>query len=74
MTQSLNNPMTQSFEFATAARIVFGAGAVKQAGAIAAAMGKRALIANGCTPEQAAPLLQSLSASGVSFDLFPVAG
>lgn len=66
--------MTQSFEFATASRIVFGAGAVRQAGAIAAAMGRRALIATGCASERAAPLLESLSDNGVSFDLFPVAG
>ncbi len=63
-----------NFEFATAARIVFGAGAVKQAGAIAATMGRRALVASSHNPERAAPLLESLSANGVSFDLFPVAG
>ncbi len=63
-----------NFEFATAGHIVFGAGVVKQAGAIAAVMGKRALIATGRSPEQVAPLLQSLSANGISFDLFPIAG
>lgn len=60
------------FEFATAARIVFGAGALKQAGTIAAAMGKRALVANGCTPSQAQPLLAVLAAGGVSAEVFPV--
>ena len=72
---AINRQFTMvSFEFSTAARIVFGAGALKQAGAIAASMGRRALVALGSTRERAEPLLQSLSESGVSFDLFPVAG
>ena len=63
-----------NFEFATATRIVFGPGSIKQAGSIASSMGRRALVANGCTPEQAEPLLNSLAAAGVSYDMVQVLG
>ncbi len=35
------------FEFATAGRIIFGPGSIKQIGALAAGMGRRALVAVG---------------------------
>jgi alcohol dehydrogenase class IV len=44
------------FEFATATRIVFGAGALREAAPAAKALGRRALLALGCPPELAAPL------------------
>lgn len=71
-----------NFEFATAARIVFGPGALAQAGGLAAALGQRALLAVG-TPagagdpaalaaERAAGLVERLAAAGVHATLFPV--
>jgi alcohol dehydrogenase class IV len=62
------------FEFATAARIVFGAGAVNQVGATAKNCGRRALVVTGRRPRRAEKLLANLSASGVGAAIFPVAG
>eukprot|EP00727_Mastigamoeba_balamuthi_P010717 m51a1_g6268 hypothetical protein (385) ;mRNA; r:141153-142630 len=64
--------MAEAFEFATAARVVFGRGAVKQAGAIARSFGSRALVVLGARPESAAPLLSSLAAAGVASAQFAV--
>ncbi|MCS7059964.1 MAG: iron-containing alcohol dehydrogenase [Anaerolineae bacterium] len=61
-----------NFEFATAARIVFGVGAVRQVGEMAAALGRCALVVNGCTSERATPLLQSLAEAGLSYEIFTV--
>lgn len=62
------------FEFATAGRIVFGPGTLREAGALAAAFGRRALVVGGRTPERLAPLLESLRAAGVAPVTFAVAG
>jgi alcohol dehydrogenase class IV len=51
-----------NFEFATAARIVFGAGRIVEAGAIAAGFGSRALVVTGGNPDRAGALLESLRA------------
>lgn len=48
------------FEFATARRIVFGAGILRQAGEIAAGMGRHALVVTGGTAGRAKPLLTFL--------------
>src|SRR5262245_727345 len=61
------------FEFATATRIIFGAGVVKEAGTLAKEMGNRALVVTGRTPERAAPLLASLAAQKIAPVTFPVA-
>jgi len=61
-----------NFEFATATRIIFGAGALRQVGAIAARMGRRALIVTGRTPQRAAPLLAGLTEQGIETTLFAV--
>jgi alcohol dehydrogenase class IV len=53
------------FEFATAGRIVFGAGSVFEAGPAANAMGKRALAVTGSSGERAGKLFESLAAAGV---------
>ncbi len=50
------------FEFATATRIIFGAGTLGQVGPIAAGMGKRALLVLGTTPDLARPLADALAA------------
>jgi len=62
------------FEFATASRIVFGVGALKEAGALAAGLGRRALVVVGRSGERAAPLLDGLKAAGVEAVTFAVAG
>ena len=66
--------MAIGFEFATAARILFGEGKVREAPAAAAAMGRRALMVTGVPPECAAPLVAGLEAAGVACLPFAVAG
>ena len=61
------------FEFATATRIIFGPGTLREVGPIAAEMGSRALVVMGRTalrqaqdkPARAAPLLDGLAAQGI---------
>lgn len=60
------------FEFATATQIIFGAGRLKEAGALAAKMGKRALVVTTDMPERAAPLFEVLTAHLVDYKTFPV--
>jgi alcohol dehydrogenase class IV len=62
------------FEFATANRIIFGAGALRQVGALVAEMGKRALVVTGWTTERTAVLLDVLGAHGVEAILLNVTG
>ncbi|GAK51321.1 alcohol dehydrogenase [Candidatus Moduliflexus flocculans] len=56
-----------AFEFATATQIIFGAGALKQVGTLAASFGNRALIMTGHTPGRAAVLLKMLDAAHVAY-------
>ena len=63
-----------NFEFATAARIVFGPGKVSEAASEAAAIGGRALVVAGSRPDRLEPLLQPLRAARVGYTLFSVAG
>jgi alcohol dehydrogenase class IV len=53
------------FEFATAGRIVFGAGTLREAGDIAAGLGRRPLVATGSTGQRAEPLLALLRERGL---------
>jgi alcohol dehydrogenase class IV len=62
------------FEFATAHRVVFGEGAVRDVPAAAAAFGKRALLVTGATGERAEPLRRSLENTGVACVTLRVAG
>jgi alcohol dehydrogenase class IV len=62
------------FEFATAGRIVFGAGAARRLGSEAAALGRRALVLTGARPERSAELLGQLDQHHVMRTLFQVAG
>jgi alcohol dehydrogenase class IV len=62
-----------TFEFATAQRIVFGPGVVRQTGALALALGQRPLVVTGRRVERAEALLESLRASGLSPEVFVVA-
>ena len=63
-----------NFEFATAARIVFGAGALRGIGEIAAGLGRRALIVTGSHPARASRLVGLLSAAGIESEHFAVSG
>ena len=60
------------FEFATATRIVFGPGAVREIAPAAQALGRRALIVTGRSTERAAGLVANLAAAGVSCAPFSV--
>ena len=63
-----------NFEFATAMRIVFGAGAVNQVAANARPFGSRALVVTGRNPQRTEPLLAGLRANGQGAVTFAVAG
>ena len=60
------------FEFATAARIVFGPGAATGIGQEAAALGRRAFVLTGAHPERALPLLRQLENHHVMHTEFQV--
>jgi alcohol dehydrogenase class IV len=62
------------FEFATAARILFGEGVVREVAPAAAAMGRRALLVTGASRERAAPLAALLEAAGAACVPFTVPG
>ena len=62
------------FEFATAARLLFGPGTLSQAGPAAREMGRRAIVTLGLDPVQAAPLFAALVAAGVSYVTLSVSG
>src|SRR5438445_1147539 len=62
------------FEFATATRIVFGAGTLREAGAVASALGRRALVVTGRRVDRASSLLSLMNASRVAATTFPVSG
>ena len=62
------------FEFATATRIIFGAGTLSEAGPLARELGRRALVVTGRTTNRVQPLLAALSAAGVNPMTFAVAG
>jgi alcohol dehydrogenase class IV len=63
-----------NFEFATATRIIFGAGAVKQVGTNVKNFGRRALVVTGRNPQRAEKLLAGLSTSGIGMATFTVSG
>ena len=60
------------FEFATAARIVFGPGTLREIGPLAAEMGRRALVVTGGSAGRATPLLDQLDRHGVAAVTFSV--
>jgi alcohol dehydrogenase class IV len=62
------------WEFATAARIVFGEGSLREVPAAAAAMGRRAMLVTGASPGRAAPLAAQLASAGVACIPLAVAG
>lgn len=62
------------FEFATATRIIFGPGALREAPPIVAQFGTRALVVTGRNPSRAEALCAALSNQGVSTERFSVPG
>ena len=62
------------FELAGPRRVVFGPGTVRQLGALAAGLGRRALVVTGGNPTRAGGLLDLLRAAGVEVAAFPVRG
>lgn len=62
------------FEFATATRIVFGAGTLGEIAPAARELGARALLVTGRSLERAAPLVADLKKAGVEYAPFSVAG
>ena len=66
-----------NFEFATATRIVFGAGKLRESGAITKLLGRRALVVIGKSAkavQRVEPLLSALTGAGVEYATFSVAG
>jgi alcohol dehydrogenase class IV len=61
------------FEFATAARILFGPGTAETIGQEAAALGRRAFVLTGGGPQRALPLLRRLENHHLMHSVFPVA-
>ncbi len=63
-----------NFEFTAPQRVIFGPGAIRQVGSLAAGFGRRALAVTGRDVERAAPVLEQLRAQGVAATVFAVAG
>ena len=62
------------FEFATATRIIFGPGALREVGPLARGFGACALLVTGSNPHRAEPLLALLREQGVGCSPFSVPG
>ncbi len=62
------------FEFATATRILFGPGRLREVAPFARTMGNRALVVTGRTAGRVEPLTCALRAGGISHLAFAVAG
>ena len=62
------------FEFATATRILFGEGSVREVAPAAKRWGRRALLVTGRTPERSGQLLADLAAAGVAASTFMAEG
>jgi alcohol dehydrogenase class IV len=71
---SLESARGTRFEFATATRIVFGAGALGGIGPLAKAMGRHALVVTGRTTERTGSLLERLAAQKIGTVHFTVSG
>ena len=62
------------FEFATAARVIFGPGVLREVGPLARGFGPRALVVTGANPQRAGSVLSLLREHGVGVVTFPVTG
>jgi alcohol dehydrogenase class IV len=64
----------QNFDFATAARVVFGAGKLQEAVGAAREFGSRVLLVSGASPDRANRLTAMLRGAGAEVSLFSVKG
>jgi alcohol dehydrogenase class IV len=62
------------FEFATATKIIFGAGTLKELEKLLPQYGTRALIVTGSNPERAVPLTNLFDAQKIPYSIFSVSG
>ena len=60
------------FEFATATRIIFGPGTIREVAGEAAGMGKRAFVVTGRSLERVGPLLEQLNKHAIEYVTFSV--
>jgi len=60
------------FEFATAGRIIFGTGSIRQTGSLAANIGRHAFVLTGRNADRAAPLMDTLKREHIRFSQFCV--
>ena len=60
------------FEFATASKIVFGAGSVKNIGDLAEIYGKKVFIVTGKNTDRAIPVINPLKAGGFQYSVFNI--
>lgn len=63
-----------TFEFATASRVIFGRGTVRQLPALCREYGMRAMAVTGSNPQRHAEVLESLAKAGVRWIGFQVSG
>ena len=66
--------MTLSFEFATAARILFGAGTINQVAQLALGLGRNALVVHGTRAARAYALQAALDEAGIACGLCSIPG
>jgi alcohol dehydrogenase class IV len=66
--------LAMRFEFATATRVVFGAGARRELPAIARAFGTRALVVGGRSPTLSDPVVANLADVGIAVERWSAAG
>lgn len=66
--------MPTRFEFATATRILFGAGVLGEVAPAVKSMGHRVFVVTGRNPDRAQPLLVQLKSSGIEAEVFPTSG
>src|ERR1043166_521823 len=62
------------FEFATAGRIIFGPGTLRDLAPLAGSMGRRALVVTGRNPERAKTLVSLLVEQGINPTVFAITG
>ena len=70
----LNVGLPMRFEFATATRIIYGPGTIRDVPAIAAGWGTHAFIITGMNPVRANTLINLLSSQGITCTIFQVTG
>lgn len=64
--------MISNFEFATAGRIIFGAGRLKDLGSIARELGRNVLLVVGSRPERAEDVIKNLESAGCAVNVATV--